>query len=341
MSYGNWLKDKFACTCRPHMHLLNLDGILGSIPIAVFLREYFGKFPVYLPGAMERFAPLLGGLDRYAQGDRVDRTHDASGLLAGRLERAIEADVEIHLCSGAGDALDTELDLMVLQLCGESKWSVIGKASVGEPPVLKGTLRQGDALCVPHGWRLETSGEKAFALRITFHNPTGAQLAAWLIELLRGNEAMQLDIPRFGAPGEQADFVRNVRRPIVQALRSPWLLEAYARHCQGTALPRAIAGVPWRDDLSPERHWIELTCTRRLRVRRADRDRVFIIVGGKQLTFPDDASPLLHYLSDRAPVSIARFYHAFRDEFDVEELADFLAALSRDAVIVVLESNAE
>ncbi len=326
---------------------LNLAEIVGPVPEAVFLNEYFGRCPLHLPGAPERFAPLLAGLDTFADGDRVDEANAVCGLFAGRLERAFDADIQINLCSaGAFPPQTAESDLMMLMLQGETLWSVYANAPVEAPPTWRGNVTPGDALYIPRGWRFEVSclpggGSQGIrVLRIAIHNPTGADLIDWLIGLLRNTAAMRRDIPRFGGPGEQADFVRTVRRPLVQALRSPGLLTAFMQRSQKTAPGRLQRGVEWRDGLTPN-HWIELTGSRRLRVRRADGETVFIVYGGKQLTFPEDASPLLQYVGSEAPIPMANFYDAFSEEFEREELDDFLATLSREGVISLLESDAE
>lgn len=302
------------------MHSLDLAAILGTAAEAGFLAEQFGKRPVYLPGAPERFAPLR---------ECIDDSHPAAQLLAERLERTLDADVQIRFAAGAVEEETCAADLFILQLDGVSDWSV------GD---WKATLGAGDALYAPFGSRICASGDTSRILRAAVATPTGADLLRWLTRLALENEDLRTAIPRFAGPGEQADYMRKIRRPLVQSLRSPALLERYTRRLRETAKPGADAGMPWRDDPDPG-HIIALRSRRRFEVLRLEKGAVYVMSGGRKVAFPDEASQMLQFLADRAPVSIGAFFAMFEGEFEAEDLSDFLSVLSREGIIALREPD--
>ena len=77
---------------------------------------------------------------------------------------------------------------------------------------------------------------------------------------------------------------------------------------------------------------------RKLRIKRADHETILLVAMGKRLGLPQDAAPLLHYLSDRAPVPVEEFYKTFEADFDRAELSDFLSVLNKDGIIGLRKS---
>jgi hypothetical protein len=185
-------------------------------------------------------------------------------------------------------------------------------------------------------WR-STSSQDPGALSWFFHvhNPTGAGLLQWLADKVKDLEVFQADVPRFASPAAQAAYLTTLRKAFGWSFRMPSLLEAYARRLNRLAPAHPLQGKPWSESLSAG-HWIALAPPRYPRIFRRDRETVCLAVGVRELLFPADAAQLLQYLFDKAPVAMDEFYRQFEGEFDREELASFLAALSRDGVISML-----
>jgi hypothetical protein len=316
------------------MHALDLSEIVRPISTDLFLAHHFGKKMLHVSGPAERFAALRGDLGASASGDRLDETHGAIRLLAGRLERTLEADIQVHLAAVESPRRRLERDLLLLALEGGTPWWV--EDSAGEP-AWRGTLAAGDALYLPRDWWCAGENPVGRTLCVTIENPTGNDLVAWLTNMLKDHRALRLDIPRFGGPGEQADFMAAVRRPLMRALRSPGIVERYRTYCHGAATRVSRPGVPWSEHLSAA-HSIELGGTRRLIVR-PDPQSVSITWRGEQMAFPREAAQMLQFLSDETPVTIGRFYETFEQEFERDELADFLSVLSAKGVVVLREPD--
>jgi hypothetical protein len=317
------------------MHSLDLSAILGPIPANLFLARHFGKTMLHLPGPPDRFAPLAAGPDAGPSPGRIDETHAAARLLAERLERALEAGIQVHLATGGISRHRCERDLLLLQVEGEAHWSA--ETPSGQPS-WSAAAAAGDALYLPRDWWCASESPAGRAWRVIIENPTGADLVEWLAGWLKNNQAIRLDLPRFAGPGEQADYVNSIRRPFMRALRAPGLLERYTRYLHYTAQRETAPGVGWSQSLSTD-HWIVLGGVRRLQVHLLDPQTIFIVWRGEQVMFPGEASQMLQFLDEEAPVTIQRFHETFEREFDREELADSLSVLSAKGIIVLREPD--
>jgi ribosomal protein L16 Arg81 hydroxylase len=216
-------------------------------------------------------------------------------------------------------------DTLLLQIAGQSD------CQVGDAPVWQGRLEAGQALYVPRGTSL-SAGSGGARIGFAIENPTGVDLLHWIVEHVQQNEAFQADIPRFADPATKADYVTGLRKVLARALRAPALLEGFRRAANLNAQPVHGERVPWTAS-APEDRLISLLTPRKFRIKRANDETILLVAMGNRLGFPLDAAPLLHFLSDRAPVSIAEFYRTFAEEFDREELTEFLKALSDGGII--------
>ncbi len=284
---------------------LDLDTLLNPLTWPQFLDQYFGQKFLHLPGSPQKFEAL----------------HIPT--LAQNLERELEAPIRLHLSDHSPQRC--ERDGILLQIAGESD------CQVGDPAAFQGPLASGTALYVPRGeWLSVGPGGRRVVFEI--ENPTGADLLDWMVLNLRDTEAFQADIPRFGDPATKADYVTRLRKTVARTFRAPSLLEGFRRTSNFNAQPQHAAETAWNAS-SPEDRLIALLAPRKFRIKRADHETILLVAMGRRLPFPEEAAQLLHFLSDRAPVSIAEFYRTFAEEFDREELADFLAVLGNSGII--------
>jgi hypothetical protein len=349
------------------MPCVDLKTILSPCTVAAFLDEYFGRDFLHVPGSPEKFSGLLSRstIDAMlADPDLASRAHSLNGadaasgmvmegveeiyeplaVLSQDLERALEAPVRVNLLASSNGipVRRLERDEIILQITGQSDGKVHGNAAelADQPPTWQGLLRNGDALYLPRGWWLEAaaSGERSVQLSFAIRNPTGADLMNWITEKINQHEAFRKDLPRFADPATRADYVTGLRRVLARIFREPALLERHRRETNLHAPARSASEVRWPADPS-DTHLIAILTPRPIRIKRADGDTILLVSMGKRLAFPQDAAPLLHYLCDRAPVSLSEFYRSFEGEFDREELSDLLSALGKDGIIGLREPD--
>jgi hypothetical protein len=311
---------------------VKLEALLSPVPVDVFLDRYFGQEFLHIPGAAGKLSRLspAGGLS--------GQIPVALRRIAAELERALEAPIRVslHSVSAGAPMHRPELDGFVLQIGGDSSCT-IQREKAGDVPAWSGVLREGDVLYVPRDWRLEAAAGGLLAC-LDIENPTGADFLSWVLDLAKRHKIIRADIPRFACPAEKSDYVKEVRHTLVRLLRSPSLLEAFRRETNFSAVPEPACCVPWSDP-APENSRVVLLAPRKLRVKRADEETIVLLGMGKRLRFPLDAAPLLHYLSDRAPVRIGDFYGAFEAEFDRLDLAGLLSTLGKEGIIGLEESD--
>jgi hypothetical protein len=278
----------------------------------VFLDQYFGEAFLYIPGSAEKFSTL--NLEALAQ----------------EIERALEAPVRVE----QSDSGRREQDGIFLQLAGRSDCKIHGDAETPEgEPLWTGLLNSGDALYVPRGWWLNAEPHGQHAI-LEIQNPTGADLLEWLFESARKDKVFKANIPRFADAAAKADYLTGLRQRMGRFFRAPALLEAFRRENNFVAPPHPGTAIPWSAG-TPDDHTIVFSSARKFRVKRGVDDTILLVAMGKRLTFPPDAAPLLHYLSDRAPVAVGEFFKTFEAEFDRDELSDFLSVLSTEGIIGV------
>ena len=294
------------------MRRTTLATLLNPVTVPVFLDRYFGETFLFIPGSAEKFSTLN------------------LAVLAQEIERALEAPVRV----GNPGSAHREQDGIFLQLEGHSECKVHGDGETPEgDPLWAGLLNAGDALYLPRGWWLSAAPHGRHAI-LEIQNPTGADLLEWLFESAKKDKVFKADIPRFADAAAKADYLTGLRQRMGRLFRAPALLEAFRRENNFAAPAHTGAGTPWSAD-TPEDHTIAFLSARKFRIKRGVDDTILLVTMGKRLTFPPDAAPLLHYLSDRAPVAVREFFQTFEAEFDRDELSDFLSVLSNEGMIGV------
>lgn len=316
---------------------MNLGAIFEPVPVPEFLGDYYGAGPLHSPGTAGRFDFLESG-PRAAECSCGECAKCSPALgLAWSLERHLEAPLRPERVRdwNVSEPHRAEQDLIVLQVAGPTSWRTYGSdAQASEAPGWEARLETGGALYLPRSWWRSAHPLDQPTVSWFFHirNPTGADLLLWLADKMKDSEVFQTDIPRFASLSTQVAYLAKLRRAFGGAFRTPGLLEAHARRLNRLAPLHPPPGRAWSEDLPPD-HSIVLATPRVPRIFRRDRDTVYLTAGGKELLFPADAAPLLQYILDRAPVAMAEFYSQFKNEFEHEDLALFLAALSRDRVV--------
>jgi hypothetical protein len=303
---------------------LDLESLLRPIPVPVFLDRYFGQSFLHVPGSPEKFSTLAPS----PAGDLPSPL----AILAQDLERALEAPVRVNL-PGPSTLHCRERDGLLLQIDGQSDCAIHTPA--GEPadnaPVWEGVLQPGDTLYIPRGWWLNAAPG---GLRVTFdiENPTGADLLMWLVGHVKLQPAFQSDVPRFADPATRAEYMTGLRKALGQYFRRSGLFEAFRRESNFNAVPQDGSGIPWSAS-TPADHWIAFLTPRKIRIKRADGGTILLVAIGKRLAFPEEVAPLLHFLSQRAPLPAEEFYQTFEADFSRPELSDLLSVLSKGGII--------
>jgi hypothetical protein len=317
---------------------MDLAEIVSPCTLAEFLTNYFGVKVLHAIGTSQRFASFFGTTPI-----ELTETDPLIQTLERRLERDLEAPTGAHLhASHRGSPLQRlEQDVFLLQIAGRTRWTVHGMDEhAAEVPTWEGWVKEGDTLYIPgESWHASeqadtTPDSRALHLEIIVANPTGADLIEWMVRHLKRQKHFRTAVPRFAAPGTQADYLMTLRKVTAQMWRTPRLLEGFARHRNTHAVPRPVTGVPWSPELSGE-YLIALAAPRRLNILRADKDTIYFVLNGQPYQFPEDAAPLLQFLCDHAPVSIGHFREGLAAEFDREEISDFLSALADTGIISI------
>jgi hypothetical protein len=308
---------------------LDLNTLFSPVTVPEFLDQYFGRSFLHIPGTPEKFSALAPG-----EGD------EPVAILAQDLERALEAPIRVNP-PGHSTGLAQhrrERDGILLQVGGQSDCKILGNTDepAGNSPAWEGVLGPGDALYIPRGWWIEL-GPGGLQISLDVENPTGADLLAWLVHHVGRQPAFRSDIPRFADPATKADYVTGLRQTLSHFLRAPGLLEKFRRETNLSAVPQHGPGIPWREN-APGNDWIAFLTPRKIRIKRGEHENILLVAMGKRLGLPQEAAPLLHYLSDRAPVPVEEFYKAFEGDFDRAELSDLLSVLSKDGIIGLRKS---
>jgi hypothetical protein len=327
---------------------LDFKTLLSPCPVGVFLDEYFGRGVLHGKGDGARFSGLVpeGYADDVGSLGNLERAgefHEPLAILAESIERELEAPVHVRL---AGLTEPAELhrldrDAMVVQVSGQVHCAINeeSEGAAREATTWRGPLNAGHFLYIPRGcWVAMLPfappvDRATVQVRLEIENPTGADLLEWITGHVKQHPAFQTDIPRFGDPAARWEYMRELRRALARMIRDPRLLEWYRRetNLQVRATSK-LSLMQWTDG-APGSHHITLLALRKPRIKRANLETLLLVTMGKRLAFPVDAAPLLHYLCDRAPVTVDEFFLSFGNEFEREELSDFLGVLSKEGVV--------
>ena len=213
-------------------------------------------------------------------------------------------------------------DVVVVQVSGRKHWTVFGRngrlplprdADLGRPcpdgVVWEGTLDAGDVLYVPRGWWHDVAARDGGSLHLTFFfsRRTLVDYALFLVEQLRSDDRMRMDVARFddALRAEQTATVREILADRVN--RVP--MEAFLAADDAAAPVFAGLSLPWRvgwtGDGVPERVVLLLRSPR----LAVDGDRVTLVGGGRSLTLTAGTHALVRALI----TGPASSYHELRE----------------------------
>ncbi len=297
------------------MRCLLPRDVLSPFTEAEFLGQYFGQKHLQSAGYPGRFAGLLPADSK------------AAVLLAHHWERLLECPVSLADYSSGGTGRGAEI--ILLQAAGWSSWEFgPGAGTI--------SLLEGDALYLPahYSWRAET-GPGAAILALEIHNPSGGELWGFIADRIAKDPHWASAVPRFQGPGARANYLEHLQKAVWAEVGRPGLLERFAEHRSSHAMPRELPGVRWNVDL-PQAWRVVMAVPRKLRVQSAAPEVIQVEFGGEAVYFPEDAAELLYFLEDHAPCSVNKFFAAFHDGYDLEELQDFLAVLDSKGVVTFI-----
>jgi len=278
--------------------------------------------------------------------DAVDELHPGVGVLAGQLEEWLRTGVQTNLYAswtgteGFGVHWDDH-DVVVVQLDGAKRWRIYGPTRVApmhrdvdvpqppeEEPIADLVLTAGDVLYLPRGWwHAVAASEGQHSLHVTcgLQSTTGADLISWLSEILRADEAVRADVPRFGTPDEQRAFLGSIGKLIAAELASDDLLarftearDANERARLAPSLPH-VAAVPADPDLL-----VHLVTMRHV-LSTAPDGGTRLTAGGEEWTFSSRAQPMLALLADRSRHRLGDLAQAA--EISIEQAAGVVGEL--------------
>jgi len=248
-------------------------------------------------------------------------------------------------------------DVFILQVAGKKLWKVweatdkfpiknsveLGRTPPAGAPLWDQFLNDGDVLYLPRGWWHVAipCDEPTLHLTIGIHKPNGTDFVRWVTEGLQNDPRVRMDVPFLGDTATQAAYITAIRESIREVFEAPGLLLRFQQHSSEVAGERPYFGLPSTAtaDVLPtsEESIMTLASARGLDLRTRDDGAVDVTFNGKLLTFAGAAKPLLSFLSDQLPVSIAVFYQQFADQYERDTLRQFLTEMAKHGVIVALE----
>lgn len=193
----------------------------------------------------------------------VDEIHPGVSQLSEAFERRLLSDFEFNLYAswaptGSFNAHWDDHDVFVIQLQGSKRWRIFGRnefsmhpadSAMGTPPaetVDDLVLSPGDVLFLPRGFWHDPVAEGGPSLHITGSVPctTGTDLARWLLDQLREDEAMCAEVLRFGGPDDRREVLRKVRDRVNEAFEEEDLLQRFFAARDGAQFGRFRLGLP-------------------------------------------------------------------------------------------------
>ncbi|MER8060993.1 MULTISPECIES: JmjC domain-containing protein [unclassified Streptomyces] len=288
--------------------------------------------------------------------DAVKKIHPAVGAAAEGLERFLGTSVQANVYAswtereGFGRHWDDH-DVVVVQLHGSKRWRLWGMTreaptfrdveSPEEPegdPVADLVLSPGDVLYLPRGWwHAVTADQGTESLHLTFGTVphTGADLILWVVDQLRASLALRRDIPRFGSPAEQSDFIDAVRREVDDMMADPRLVERWAESIDTTDLGHAIPSLPYVNGLPARREiTVKLTTPRGRLTANREQGTVTFSAAGTAWDFAESAAPALGTLLTNQPTTLGEL--ADSAGLEVEEVAELVSVLIGGHTVAVV-----
>ncbi|MEV7423355.1 cupin domain-containing protein [Streptomyces sp. NPDC091212] len=202
----------------------------------------------------------------------MDEIHPGLSQLSEAFERRLLSDFEFNLYAswqptGGFNAHWDNHDVFAIQLRGKKRWRILGRnefsmhardSAMGTPPaevVDDLVLAPGDVLFLPRGYWHDPVTEEGPSLHITGSIPstTGMDLARWLLDQLREDEAMCAELLRFGDPEGPREVLRRVRERLDEAFDEEDQLKRFFAVRDGAQFGRFKLGLPDVDTTAPVR----------------------------------------------------------------------------------------
>ncbi|WP_329138092.1 cupin domain-containing protein [Streptomyces sp. NBC_01476] len=255
--------------------------------------------------------------------DALEELHPPVHLLADDLQSWLRARIQVNLYAswtgkeGFGTHWDDH-DVVVVQLDGSKRWKLYGPTRIApmhqdvaepeappEEPTAEFVLTAGDLLYLPRGWWHSVSaseGERSLHLTCGLTSVTGADLITWLSEILRRDEAVRADLPRFGTPEEKQQFADRLRDLLMNEFSDGAdLVDRFAAHRDATERVRMRPSLPHVFGVPNDPHVLVRLLSTTHDVASDESGNVVLTAGGETWTFASAARPVLDRLADRHP----------------------------------------
>jgi hypothetical protein len=278
--------------------------------------------------------------------DSVDELHTPVTRLAESLERVFRVRIQVNAYAGWRTSHGFDLhwddhDVFILQIAGRKDWKIYGMtrkyplakdvvSTVERPqtPIWEGRLEDGDLLYIPRGWwHVATPlDEPTLHLTVGVSNPTGVDLLAWFVDRLRASEHVRQDLPLFGTPEEQLDYLKRLSDSFAGEWSSN-VMTQYLDALDAKARPRPKLSLPWTatpDALPPDSAPFTVRWNgARSVVLEREGEEIHVIANGRRWRFAAAAGPMLERLTAAEPCSIA----------ELSTISDAARPFVRDLVI--------
>lgn len=316
---------------------MNLAELLHPLPTSQFLHEFFGVQPILLRGTVMKIVALS-----------VD-AETAIASLCRNLAYDLDAHVAPHVPATPWpwrEPIRCRRDLFVLGHARDVNWRAHGnEGKTSDSPTWQATLSPGDALYLPRDtWcSVEPVDAAPAPWLLEIHNPTGTELLHWLVEELAAQGLVTADVPRFGDPAAKADYLIHLRRKMAEAFRVASLLERFAvwQNQRGLPATSTLETMADLDTLPTPAHRIEIALPRKPRIHRRSNGKIAFKSGTREYSFLPSAMPVLRYLLDHAPLTVAEASRGLAADFDPDEILAFLSTLQRNGVIRLIAPDRE
>lgn len=244
-------------------------------------------------------------------------------------------------------------DTLILQVAGRKHWKVFRPtrphpldADIREPAapadadvVWEGILDDGDMIYMPRGWwHVATPlDEPSLHLTVTIVPPRGIEFLKWLVEDMREDPAVRMDVPRLAGPEARQAFEASLRA----AMAHVWSTDALSRFLEVWDSRRpARPRLRLPDVSSPDRPItaetrIRLSSARRIAVTRIDAgETVQLHANGHVWTCAAPLVPALQQLSDTRSLTIRELCERVPDAASGRALRSLLTVLAMAGVVV-------
>lgn len=311
----------------------------------------------YLRIVPERLLALARGGSTIAL-DNADQLHPPLDELAFNLEKQVDATVFVNLYASWGpqsgfDRHWDDHDVIVLQVDGTKDWKIwsptrawplyrdLEEAPPPEgDPVLELTVEPGDVLHVPRGWWHVARASRRPSLHVTlgFVIPTLADLAQWLTDRLRSEDALRAPLFPRDADRTDADVLRTIEESFVSLAQDKTLVQEFLFHRAAEGRRHPAFSFPHNGVTAlPEDATVRLLYPR-ARIRDDTPDSVALAAGGRLWRFRPEATRCLTRIVAHRSQSM-RDILRLPDGLSDGEKREILAVLLDGGVLALVSGN--